>query len=459
MAASILFLDMREPFLPLIAAAAENGLVPILDGPLTQRAREQGIPCLDLETFTPSDIQERTNREISRIAWQLEQALQQPDALKVFSSPLGNFLPRTGQPFFQRLLEMLVLEINAAEIFTNLVEQQEVALVVLRTEKGPGERTIISLAARYGIPTLQVAHSIYQRVDIAAAGEYQRGLDADYIAVFGARAARFLREMGVEERRIFVTGSPYADTLGDPASLLSRQEACRQLGLDPSVPVLLFCASFANSDTPFYPTNFQCVHDIHGAVVQAVAQCRKPVQFLVRPHPYEIERSMLSPADERSLLQAYQDYLGRQGVTQYHISRGDKIPAIRAADLVVVGDMSSIIPEIMVLERPMVALPWRLEAATGVPYAYTAQDGIAVIEDLGQLPELVQTLLDDPGRRQEMVRRQKDALPDLNCGHDGHALLRLTRLVLALAWENLHRQPSVSNAVEAKPFSPRKNNR
>jgi len=456
MAASILFLDMREPFLPLITAAGESGFVPIMNGPLTRRVREQGFPCLALESFAPSDLQERLNREIGRIARKLEQTLQQPAALEVFASPRVNFLPRTGQAFFQRLMELLVLEINAAEIFTTLVERQEVALVVLRTEKGPVERTIIALAARCGIPTLQVAHSIYPRVDIAAAGEYQRGLDADYIAVFGPRAARFLMDMGVEARRIFVTGSPYADALGDPASLLSRQEACQQLGLDPAVPVLLFCTCFANSDSPFYPTNLRCVHDIHKAMVQAVARLRKPVQFLMRPHPYEIQRFMLSSADEGALLQAYQDYLSRQGVERCHISRGDKVPAIRAADLVVVGDMSSIIPEIMMLERPMVVLPWRLEADTGIPYAYTEQDGLAVVEDLGQLPEVVQTLLDDPGRRQEMVRRQQDALPDLNCGQDGQALVRLTRLVLTLAWESLHRQPPVSN-LAPPPFSPLKN--
>lgn len=458
MAASILFLDMREPFLPLIAAAGENGFVPIMNGPLIRRAREQGLPCLALESFTPGDLQERLTREIGRIARKLEQALQQPDTLKVFASPRGSFLPRTGQSFFQCLMEMLVLEISAVETFTALVARQEVALVVLRTEKGPAERTIISLAARYGIPTLQVAHSIYAQTDVAAAGEYQRGLDADYIAVFGPRAARFLMDMGVEDRRIFVTGSPYADALGAPASLLSRQEACRQLGLDPAVPVLLFCTSYTISDTPFFPVKLQRLHDIHGAVVQLVAQRKKPVQFLVRLHPSEIERVMLSPADERALLQAYQEYLSRQGVEQCHISRGDKVPAIRAADLVVVGDMSGIIPEIMMLERPTVVLPWRLKADMGViPNPYTEQDGLVVLEDLEHLPEVVDTLLDNPERRQEMVRRQKDALPDLNCGHDGQALMRLTRLVLTLAWESLERQHSVSNAVQTTPSSPWEN--
>jgi CDP-glycerol glycerophosphotransferase (TagB/SpsB family) len=139
-------------------------------------------------------------------------------------------------------------------------------------------------------------------------------------------------------------------------------------------------------------------------------------------------------------------------VAQCHLSRGDKVPAIRAADLVVVGDMSSIIPEIMMLERPMVALPWRLEAVTGIPYPYTPEDGLVVVEDLGQLPEVVQTLLDDPQRRQEMVHRQNEALPDLNCGYDGLALTRLTREVLNLAWKSRERQPSFPCAAQATPF-------
>ena len=441
MSPSILFVDMNDLFLPLIRAVAEQGFHPILTGTMAQDAQKMGLHCSAFESFAPPDVQTRAQQNTIRIAESLTQALKLPQVQKAFSSPVGNFMPHTGEQFFRRLLELLPEEIAVSEAFEALLQQRQLALIVLRTEKVPFERTIIRHAARHGIPTLQIAHAMVAGLVAPVAGEYDRSLDSDYIAVFGKRAFDLLVKMGVEPKRIFITGSPYWDMFYSPEVQIDRQHACRQLKLEPEKPVVLFCTSYANASSAFYPSWVRQLAMIHRSVVQAVRQVNPSIQLIVRLHPSELGRAEMPPEEELALrtglpeqttLQAYKNWLAKEGISQVFISREHKIEAIRAADVVIVEGVSTIIPEVMMFQRPVIATPLSILKNR----IYTTQDGIAMVDDLAQLPDLLGNLLSNPSQREEMVQRQNEALPEFNYGNDGRACERLTELIVRLATES-----------------------
>ena len=126
---------------------------------------------------------------------------------ETLSSPFGNFWHHTGVAFFNRFLEVAADEIEMAICFEGLVKNNDLDLIVFRTEKMPFERVFIRLAARHGIPTLHIDHAI-RGWNINIAGEYGRWLDSDYISVFGKRAYDRVADSGIDPGRVFIIGFP-----------------------------------------------------------------------------------------------------------------------------------------------------------------------------------------------------------------------------------------------------------
>ena len=427
---SILFVDMNESLLPLVKAVAENGILPILMGPIVQEARRIGIACRAFEEFSPQDVQVHALKEIQRIAEELPGVIKDPKVHDAFRSSVGGILPFTGRRIFEKLLHLVERESAAALTFERLVKNNNLTLIVFRTENDPVQRTLIRFAQRHQVKTLQIAHAIFTKTRAKVAGEYERALRSDYIAVFGERARRFLEDIGCETQRIFLSGSPYWDRLYHPDAQIDMMEARKRLQLDPDKPVVLFGTSYPLASSAFYPSWAKQLAQSHLSLIQAIRQIDAPVQLILRPHPWELNRVGLSPQQEREVLDMYKEWLKNQGLTNVVISREKKFEAIRAADVVLTGAMTSLIAEAMILERPVIACPLEINFAY---QPYTSKDGIVVVEDQARLPGILQTLLSDSSKRQEMVQQQKQAVKDLNYQNDGKALERLQAIILELA--------------------------
>ena len=116
-------------------------------------------------------------------------------------------------------------------------------------------------------------------------------------------------------------------------------------------------------------------------------------------------------------------------VSPVHLSFDDKIEAISAADVVIVPGQSSMIPEAMILQKPVVKVTLAKDHET----LYTEADGIIIVEETARLGEALAELINDPAAREAVVQRQNAALPELNFGNDGRATERLADLILDLA--------------------------
>ena len=96
-----------------------------------------------------------------------------------------------------------------------------------------------------------------------------------------------------------------------------------------------------------------------------------------------------------------------------HLLMDLNIEAINAAYFVIAINNSSMIPESMILQRPVVKMSLReWDSQT-----YTNEDGIEVIEEYDNLPKVLEDLISNPDRRDDIVNRQNDSVPDLNYRH------------------------------------------
>ena len=101
--------------------------------------------------------------------------------------------------------------------------------------------------------------------------------------------------------------------------------------------------------------------------------------------------------------------------------------AIAAADLVVVEDESAIVPELMILGKPIV-----ITTAFEPLGLYSEKDGIAFASDTELVGEL-QQLLRSAERLTHMLGRYPEALEQLNFGNDGQASTRTADVIVGLA--------------------------
>jgi glycosyltransferase involved in cell wall biosynthesis len=422
----ILFFDVHHlQYLPLIRAVAAEGFTPIMNGgPLTDACRGAGLSVRSWEAYTPKDLQSRADGEINRLATELGQAIHDPQVRQAFAAPQGDFLSHICNPFISQLIQILYMEIAAIETCRALVRRQTPRLIVLGCDNSPSQRALVLFAAQTGIPTLQLAHGMLGPGWGRVAGEMHT-LYSQYLATHGRRSRDFLVAQGNPPERIFLTGAPTWDELYRPDSRIDPLEARRRLGLDPHRPVALFTTSYVDGSSAFFAAIARRHHTIHDAVLRAVADIGGGVQLVVRPHPNEVGRVGLSPQQTASLDRAYVDFAADRYGLQVKLCRTHKIEAMRAAEVVVVIGQSSVIPEAMILERPVVLLPLFPKK----PCTYTSADGIAIAEDDAQLPGILDHLLQHAGVREEMVSRQNAVIPDINHGHDGRASDRTAQLI------------------------------
>lgn len=90
---------------------------------------------------------------------------------------------------------------------------------------------------------------------------------------------------GVSPERIHVCGVPHFDIHRDPAAVSLRPEVLRALGLDPTIPYLLF----AMSSPRFAPNEIEIVEWLASAVVTGAFG---KLQLLIRPHPQNVSGNM-----------------------------------------------------------------------------------------------------------------------------------------------------------------------
>jgi hypothetical protein len=115
----------------------------------------------------------------------------------------------------------------------------------------------------------------------------------DAYLVWSALMERELRDRYPEFRRsaAIEVGAPQFDGHRDPSNLMSREELCRTVGLDPARPFVLYCTGGPH----IVVEEHRLVRDVERALAR-LPESRRP-QLLVRLHPY-FWGTELRPYDE-----------------------------------------------------------------------------------------------------------------------------------------------------------------
>ena len=144
--------------------------------------------------------------------------------------------------------------------------------------------------------------------------------------------------------------------------------------------------------------------------------------MLIRPHPGERLGSQLSAEQFRDWTRGYEQWIHAEYGIEALVATERKVEAIRAADVAITPGSTSVIPEVMILERPVIRIRgWEWDDL------YGEEDGVVVVDRDAIEPALV-ALLRDPEARAARVERQTAAIHDLNYGEDGRAQERVAEL-------------------------------
>jgi len=370
---------------------------------------------------------------MTRFSGDISAAVDHPAGRQPFSTTAGNLLAQNGGALFGRVFEVLQSQVVLIETLKNIMARCRLKMVVLRANISGAQRAVQTYAALQGVPVLELSH-----------GHRARRLDRSDIdqevrcayAAYGERDRSLLLELGQPEAQIHVVGAPGWDPLYRPEVKMSAPAAREKIGLDPDRPMVLYASVYPEGNSALFPYLSRLIHDKHRAVIGAMRTLGPEVQFVVRPHPGEFRREPAKPPTGEAVA-AYRRWLQDQGVSPVHIdgvspeTTLDKADLLNAADAVIVANPgSSLVTEVMIMRRPAVLLR-RKEAP---PYAfYTEEDGVVLVEEAEGLAAELKGLLEDAGRREEVVQRQWAALPRLNHRNDGRASERAARLICAMA--------------------------
>jgi hypothetical protein len=336
---------------------------------------------------------------------------------------------------------LLALETRAfaTDLHADVWERHKPDLVV---SASPGwfnaDAIILREAARHGIRTA----ALVLGWDNPTSKGY-RGADPDVVIAWSDRMAEQLARLhDLDPGRIHVGGVPTWDAYADPASLPSREELCRELGLEPERRIIVYATSTPSG----YSRNEAVVERLARAIEDG--ELDVPAQLVVRLHPINFRPDIAADLGEMGALaeRHAQVHLDVPEIQSQRLrvdmpaSDARRLGGLLANADVVVNVFSTTTLEAFMLDRPVVFVGSSDAAARpGDPdqRAYTRYTHLAELvgagaartsRSLDELVEHVRTYLHDPSLERD--QRRRFALQE--CGPtDGYAGERVARLLLA----------------------------
>jgi hypothetical protein len=237
---------------------------------------------------------------------------------------------------------------------------------------------------------------------------------------------------------IYTIGAPQFDVFRQAKFRRSKEEFCREQGLDPNLPIIVYAIGSPNF-----------LQEHHGAVYFArrVAEgALGNVQLLVRPHPIHDNAEMkdlFSQFSRRVRLQASPNAgLALTERTQDEDQITEWVNTFRHAD-VVVNLSSTVTIDAAIFDKPVVNLDFDpqpgqadQELIKDVNHLWThfkpiaESGGVWLVNDFDELESAVRAYLDDPS----LHREQRKWIVDHVCGYaDGRCGERMAAAILDFA--------------------------
>ncbi len=432
----ILFFDLENPAcLPIIENSVKGGFSPILNAsPLQDAAISKGLPVLKWEDFFTSIIQDVSQAKTTIILNKLLTVFNSPDLCKkAFGSKFGNFFPHSGQNFVNQLARLVNSEIITIGMFQRVLNELKLELIVLGCDNSPTERALV-LAARKGkIPTLQIAHGHYGKAQKSETAGNMHTVYADFIATYGEIERENLIGNGNSAEKIFVTGSPYWDSLYKEKRI-SNSEARHLLNLPSGQRVILVTFTYLDPSSSHFYRGSRRMYEQMLDLAKLSNELGDDVTFILRPHPHEILRATGDKKIVSGIDELFTQWAKQRGFSNFIIDRQKFASvAIAASDIVLCLGESNLILEAMILQRPVIIMP----LFENTNFTYNEEIGIQVVNDFTALLVCVNSFLADGQKSAKTITEQNEILPGINLNQDGKAIERLSDLIITLANQRL----------------------
>lgn len=314
--------------------------------------------------------------------------------------------------------------------FVKLVEYIEVAgriagqgidIMIATGEVGSFERTVLTVAQRHGVPTLDILHGA------PATRCGMLPVTVDRLAVWGDIVEGWFVGNGVPRERLAVTGQPRFDELVGRNGGQDRQRLYRRLGLDPGKGLIVV--------TPPAGINFTSARTaterrLFAEEVLAALRRFPGYQVVVRPHSSDVDISL------------YCEALARLGVRGAVVTGGaDLYDLLGGCDLLVSEPHTTVCLEAMMVGRPVITV--NLSGAPDrIPYAGSgAAIGVYRARDI--VPAVGEALFSEEARAL-MSQAQREFVYQYAYRQDGQA----SRRVAELATEMIERSEGRSQRSE-----------
>lgn len=428
----ILFFDVESPAcLPVLENIIKGGFAPIVNaGKLRDAAVSKGLPIIKWEDFFTPRIRDLSQTEITRILNELQPVFKSVEICEeAFGSPLGNFLPYSGQNFVDQLAGVLNSEIITVAIFERCLSEVKLDLVVLGCDNSPAERALVLAARQAKIQTLQIAHGLYGKTTKGRIAGNMQTVYSDFIATYGEIERMNIIENGNAPEKVFVTGSPYWDYLYKEGKI-PKVQAQRLLNLPENQRVILVVFTYLDASSAHFYGCSRRMHEQMLDLAKLSNELGDSVVFILRPHPHEILRATADKDIVAQTDELFTQWAKKINFSNFKIERQQPAAvAIAAADIVLSFGESTMIPEAMILQRPVIIMP----LIKNTNLTYNKEIGIQEANSFPALLRCVKGFLIDEQEIVTTINAQNKSLPELNFNHDGKAIERLSNTIISLA--------------------------
>lgn len=342
-----------------------------------------------------------------------------------------------GSHLVERVYEQLLL----VEALETANERFDIELAVLSEDMTRHCRTLVEWAARRGIPSLHLIHGAVLMNPYTV----HKALNADVLAVFGARGGQAYMDQGLPPERIRLTGNPAWDVY--PAGLLEKRNELRvgmaaKYGWDSAAPLLIFGTTW----TAYFTAASQA--NIYEDTVRAFLQAGKALIGLgLKPVLVIKDR----PPNANFGLETTNRLAAELGLNfgEYFYITEDTEALVVAADALVAVD-SNILIEAMMAGVPAINILNELGLRMGP--SFNAESGILEVPP-EELAETLVAVLTDASLREQLRQRMAARVTDYNIGVDGKAGEQVAQLMLEMAQDYAGRKEAA--AAPAGPKMPK----
>lgn len=374
-----------------------TGAAPILNHPLhLAHARKHGIPHIDINRVAP-----------------------QEDFSHLLDDIRYDQLPQGFEQSREKINELLNEQLN---IIGKVKEVPALQAMIFGANTRNGVRqALVEYGKRLDIPSLEIAHAHFPYSTECTKRPC-------HYALYGERDRETMSEMGIRTSLLHVTGAPLFDKLYDSRLRLSRKEARLKAGFEPDETIILFALSYPTNRAVMPYHSMALVENFYD-LASAIGNTCPNAKVLFLLHPGELNRIR---ANERpQMLKQLSLFLKSIGFStsarEIVKTTKNKLLAILSSDVVVsTSPVSTLITEVMILGRPVVAL--EDDVLSNHIRFYSEKDRLAC-SNMPEVSQVLGRLVEDQEYRKHVLSMQSNALPSLNYQNDGNSTERTADLV------------------------------